>query len=185
MQHLTKKAIRESFIRFINTKPLDKITVKDIVEDCGITRNTFYYYYQDIYELVDELFQQETQRVLGAETPPGNWAEGLIAAMQFVLENKRAVHHLYHSARREEVERHLSLVIEKVLCDYVEQVVKDIPAREEDKRGLASFYHFAVVGSILAWLQSGMEGIPEAQIRRLGQLLDGSIRTALERSTTV
>ena len=42
-----------------------------------------------------------------------------------------------------------------------------------------------LVGSILAWLQSGMEGIPEAQIRRLGQLLDGSIRTALERSTTV
>ena len=185
MQHLTKKAIRESFIRFINEKPLNKITVKDIVEDCGITRNTFYYYYQDIYELADEVFEQETQRVLAQKTEPENWAEALIAAMHFVLENKRAAHHIYHSSRREEVERHLSLVIEKALYNYIEQVAKDIPAQEEDKRNLASFYRFAVVGSILFWLQSGMDGVPEVQIRRLGQLLDGSIRTALERSAKI
>ena len=51
VSQLTKKAIMASFVRLVNKTPLDKITVKDIVEDCGVNRNTFYYYFQDIYAL--------------------------------------------------------------------------------------------------------------------------------------
>ena len=45
---LTKRAIRASFLKLLNERPLNKITVKDIVEDCGINRNSFYYHYPDI-----------------------------------------------------------------------------------------------------------------------------------------
>ena len=41
---LTKRAIRASFLKLLNERPLNKITVKDIVEDCGINRNSFYYH---------------------------------------------------------------------------------------------------------------------------------------------
>ena len=44
MPNFTKKAIRESFIKLLNERPLNKITVKDIVEDCGVNRNSFYYH---------------------------------------------------------------------------------------------------------------------------------------------
>ena len=50
MSQLTKRAITESFMKLINQVPFDKITVKDIVEDCGVNRNTFYYHYRDIGE---------------------------------------------------------------------------------------------------------------------------------------
>ena len=49
MAQFTRTAIVNSFIRLLNEKPLDKITVKDIVDDCGVNRNTFYYHFQDIY----------------------------------------------------------------------------------------------------------------------------------------
>lgn len=62
MSQLTKKAIREAFLRQINKMPFDKITVKSIAEDCGINRNTFYYHYQDIYQLLDEIFMVETKK---------------------------------------------------------------------------------------------------------------------------
>ena len=55
MSQLTKRAITESFMKLINQVPFDKITVKDIVEDCGVNRNTFYYHYSDIYALLDEI----------------------------------------------------------------------------------------------------------------------------------
>ncbi len=55
MPSFTKKAIVESFMHLIGKKPLDKITVRDIVDDCGINRNTFYYYFQDIYAVLEEL----------------------------------------------------------------------------------------------------------------------------------
>ena len=53
----TKQAIRQAFIELLNERPLDKISVKDIAERSTVIRNTFYYYYADIYALVEEIFQ--------------------------------------------------------------------------------------------------------------------------------
>ena len=64
MSQFTKKAIVETFLELLKEHSLDKITVKDIVEKCGINRNTFYYYYQDIYDLIDDVFDIETKKVL-------------------------------------------------------------------------------------------------------------------------
>lgn len=48
MSELTKRAIQESFKKLLSNQPLDKITVKNITDDCGVNRNTFYYHYSDI-----------------------------------------------------------------------------------------------------------------------------------------
>ena len=53
MSNLTKKALRETMIKALNERPLDKIKVKELVEECGVNRNTFYYHYKDIYELLE------------------------------------------------------------------------------------------------------------------------------------
>ena len=57
MVQYTKKAIAESFMELLNERPFDKISVVDIAEKCGINRNTFYYYYADVYALVDDVFR--------------------------------------------------------------------------------------------------------------------------------
>ena len=51
----TKQAIIDSFLHLAAKKSPDKITVRDIVDDCGINRNTFYYYFQDIYAVIEAL----------------------------------------------------------------------------------------------------------------------------------
>ena len=56
MTSLTKDAIKQSFLKLLNKKPIDKITVKEIVEDCGINRNSFYYHFDDIPSLMEEIF---------------------------------------------------------------------------------------------------------------------------------
>lgn len=63
MPSFTKKAIIESFLRIAAKKPLDKITVRDIVDDCGINRNTFYYYFQDIYAVLEEICRNGVEKV--------------------------------------------------------------------------------------------------------------------------
>ena len=74
MSNLTKKALRETMIKALNERPLDKIKVKELVEECGVNRNTFYYHYKDIYELLADIFETETEEI--AETlknDDGNW----------------------------------------------------------------------------------------------------------------
>ena len=48
MSAYTKQAIKNSFLKLLNDRPLNQVTVKAIVEDCGINRNTFYYHFTDI-----------------------------------------------------------------------------------------------------------------------------------------
>ena len=66
MAQFTKKAIRKTFMELLEEKPLDKITVKDIVERCDINRGTFYYYYSDIFALVEDVFETELEQILAA-----------------------------------------------------------------------------------------------------------------------
>ena len=64
MASFTKKAIRDSFVKLLNEKPLSQITIRDIVDDCGVNRNTFYYYYRDIYEVLEDFIKRETEKSL-------------------------------------------------------------------------------------------------------------------------
>ena len=86
MASFTKRAIIESFIRQLQNKPADKITVKDIVEDCGISRNTFYYHFKDIYEVLEEILRIREERVIrgleNGEIDEGDWREGMDRMME-------------------------------------------------------------------------------------------------------
>ena len=53
MSTITKRALEASLKKLVKTKPLNKITVSDITDDCGINRMTFYYHFKDIYDLVE------------------------------------------------------------------------------------------------------------------------------------
>ena len=117
--NLTKKAIRASFVKLLNDRPLDKISVKDVVEDCGVNRNTFYYHYQDIFSLLEDIFQMEAEAILDRTRQYSSWQEGVIQAAQFALQNKKAIYHVYNSTRKEQLESYFYRVAESVTEDYV------------------------------------------------------------------
>lgn len=59
-----KEAIAKAFMEISKTKSVDKITVKDLVEACHISRQTFYYHFQDILEVIEWSVEQAFERVL-------------------------------------------------------------------------------------------------------------------------
>ncbi len=182
MAQFTQRAIAESLIKLLNERPLDKITIKDIVEDCGINRNTFYYHFEDIPSLVKQILNAEAEKVLLKQEAVVSWEEGFIEGAQFALQNKKVVYHIYNSVRREEVEKYLYHVAGDVMRQYVEAAAVGSRAKEEDKKLIADFYKSALVGMTLDWLNSGMKYAPEPLIRRLGVMLKGNIEEALKRA---
>lgn len=48
MSDITKRALEASLKKLLLQKPLDKITINDIAEDCGISRMTFYYHFKGL-----------------------------------------------------------------------------------------------------------------------------------------
>ena len=70
MANFTKKAIEASFLKLLNERPLNKITVKDIVEDCGINRNSFYYHFDDIPSLMKGMIREEFEDIVSQYPGP-------------------------------------------------------------------------------------------------------------------
>lgn len=182
MAQFTKKAIIESFMKLLNEKPLDKITVKDIVEDCNVNRNTFYYHFEDIHALVYEIFKLETERVIGKHEDIESWQEGFIEAARFALENKRAVYHIYNSNSREDLYNYLNIIARDVMRRFVDKIPEGDGAAETDKALIAEFYKCALVGLALDWVSGGMKIDPEELIRNIGRLFEGNIQDSLKRS---
>ena len=178
----TKQAIRQAFIELLNERPLDKISVKDIAERSTVNRNTFYYYYADIYALVEEIFQTETQLFMEKLRSYASWEEAFREATAFVSENKRAVHHLFNSGNRNILEHYYHKVTYAAMLSYVRGQAEGLNAAEEDIQALAQFYAAALSGMTADWLRGGMKSNVNDHIDRLGRLLEGNIRQALERS---
>lgn len=181
-QQYTKKKIREEFIKILNERPLNKITVKDIASACEINRNTFYYYYTDVYALLSELFQTELQTVTDEYNDTFSWEESFIVATKFALENKIAIYHVYNSIQREELEDYIYNVSGHVMNRYVEKLSDGISASSGDKKLISSFYQCALTEMVLRWIASGMKEDPDTIVRRIGQLFDGHIALSLKRS---
>ncbi len=177
----TKQAIIKTFMQLLNEKSFDKITVTDIVNRCGVNRNTFYYYYQDIFDLLEEIFTSETEKVIKEHQHYDTWEEAFNIAVGFARINKRAVYHIFNSVNRQILEDYLFKVIKKNMTEYVEPIAAEINADDEDRDALILFYSSALMYMTLLWLQSGMKKNSDEYISRLGFLLEGNIRHSLEK----
>ena len=155
MPNFTKKAMKEAFIELLDERPLNKITVKDIVEACGINRNSFYYHYQDLPALLEEIIEERLQMLMSAHPTIDSIEGSFDAALDFVLDHKRAVLHIYNSVSRDVFERYLMEVCRYVVATYVETA---FAGREsEDKEMLIRYHKCACFGHIIDWLNTGMK----------------------------
>ena len=182
MAAFTERAIAECFMSLLNEKTLDKITVKDIVDTCGINRSTFYYYYEDVYDLLNKILEFETGKITESHKECDTWVEGVEEAMSFALMNKKAVMHIYKSVSREKLEKYIRSVVSSAMISAIRHQAKDTDASQDDIALVADVYMYMLVGMIFKWLEDGMLEEPMDTIRKLGFLLEGNIHEMLLRA---
>ena len=182
MSQFTKLAIINTFMSLLDEKPFDKITVTDIVNTCGINRNTFYYYYQDIYSLIHEIFNIETEKILKNTTSYSSLQDAFLKATKFAHEHKRAIFHLYNSINKAQIENYLYSVIGNVIQSFIESEAAAYNINEEDIKIIATFYTHAFVGISLSWISEGMKTDIEAYIKKATVLFDGNLQNSFYNS---
>ncbi len=178
----TKEIIKETFLHQLSVMPLSKVTVKGIVEETEINRNTFYYYYPDIYAILEELLQESLDKIIAEYDETKSWEESFHLAISFVVENPKAIYHIYYSVSRDKLEKYILSVAENVLNRFLKVIKPELKAKEEDRKLLAHFYSCALAQIVLTWIAGGMKEDPDQMIDRIGFLMDGSIEEALSRS---
>lgn len=181
MSEITKRALEQSLKNLLLQKPLNKITISDIAEDCGINRMTFYYHFKDIYDLIEWSCQEDAAKALAGKKTYETWQQGFLQIFEAVQANKPFIMNVYHSVSREQVESYLYKLTYDLLEGVVEEQAAGMSVRDEDKAFIANVYKYAFVGLMLDWIKHDMKGEPKQLIERLDLVLHGSIESALER----
>ena len=181
MSQMTKRALVASLKELMAEKPLDKITVTDLTEHCGVNRMTFYYHFKDIYDLVEWACVEEATRALAGKKTYDTWQQGFLQIFQAVQENKPFIMNVYRSVTREHVETYLYRLTYDLLIGVVREQAQGLNVAEEDQEFIAHFYKYAFVGLMLDWIKEDMRGDPQKLVERLGLIVHGNVRAALER----
>lgn len=182
MADFTARAIRETFIGLLDEKPLASITVKDIVTKCGINRNTFYYHYDNIPSLLEDIVERDAEKIMISRRNHNSLADCLEDAIGFAMEHRNAVRNIYSSVSRSVFEQSLWRVCEYVVSSYV-SIADERQRLTPDKRNIVIKYLKAVLfGLVSLWLESGLDENILSQLHTIASVKEGDLEKMIEKS---
>lgn len=181
MSQVTKRALEQSLKNLLLKKPLTKITVSDITDDCGINRMTFYYHFKDIYDLVEWSCLEDAKMALEEKKTYDTWQQGLLQIFKAVQENKPFILNVYRCVHREQVEKYLQPLVDQLLLNVINKEAAGITVRDEDKQFIAQVYSYMFIGLMLDWIKDDMREDPQQIVEKLSKLIKGSVSVALSR----
>lgn len=178
---MTRRRLVDALKKKMLQKPLYKITVKEIVEDTGLNRQTFYYHFQDIYALVEWMFEQEAIDILHESVSFHSWEEACLRLLRYIEENKQVCLCTLHSLGRSHLEGFFYKDLKGLFLNLVDEVPTEAPVALRNKEFLAHFYTIAFAGILVSWLKGELIGTPEQVIEMLSITVSDNIRTAAQR----
>lgn len=181
MSQITKRALEQSLKNLLLKKPLSKITISDLTEDCGMNRMTFYYHFKDIYDLVEWSCLTDAKRALDEKKTYDTWQQGFLQILEAVQANKPFIMNVYHCVHREQVEIYLRPLVEDLILNVVNEEAGGLNVRDEDKTFIVQAYSYIFIGIMLDWIKEDMKENPQEIVERLNKLIKGSIRDSLTR----
>lgn len=180
MAKFTKKAIMMCFIQLLEEKQIDKITVKDICENCEINRNTFYYYYCDIYAVLTEVFECEKEKVLKEMDETSTFYDEYRKCASVILNNKKAIIHIFKSKSCYV----LSEYLETVTMNFVERFVRKRSEKEKlserDIDYITKFYSYSIIGHTMKWIDEGLCEYDQDLLKKIANTFDNTIDAMIQ-----
>lgn len=180
MAKFTRQAIMLCLLKLLEEKSIDKITVKDICERCEINRNTFYYYFSDIYEVLEAMIQYETEQSLKETGENLSFYEECIQTFHLVLNYKKAIWHLYESKNRELISDYFYTITETFVMRHVRKEAEGMKVPEEEIQFIVDFYSNSLIGMTLRWMKEGMPEKRDDMIRRWAMSYQATVQVLLQ-----
>ena len=182
----TKQAMVSALKAMMIQKPVDKITIQDITDRCGIRRQNFYYHFADIYDLMQYMFQEEAVSLLEQHEGTLLWQEGLLQLFRYLEKSRTVCLCALRSVGRDHLRRFFQTDIYAIIHRTVEQVGTEIGAdlggdAQPDIDLVTHFYVVALSGMVESWLLEEIDRTPEQLIAFADQMLQDHISGAKKR----
>jgi probable dihydroxyacetone kinase regulator len=157
----------------------NNISVKDIVDDCGLTRQVFYYLFKDKYDLMNWIYYTEAARIMTSYNKVEHWMDGLTDLCNYMRQNKTFYSNALNTTGQNSFQEYLHDYIRDISISVIESI-KDTEFEEEKWGFIVEFISTAFVGLIVRWADNGMKDDPAEYVMKMRSLFDGSILCELE-----
>lgn len=169
--NITKKELAESLKRLASERLFEHVTVGDIVKECGVNRQTFYYHFSDKYELLDWIYYNETFVPLTADISFGNWDEKLYELLHIMRDNKAFYMNTIKCS-----DNFFEEYLLKMLTTLFETAVEDLDVRkqltDEKKRLASKIFAHGLTGVVIEWAMGGMKADEKMLSENMRELVE-------------
>lgn len=179
MARKTEKAIATALKQLLATKPLSKITISDIANECGINRMTFYYHYRDVYDLIEHICDDTLRTALEGNRSIADWQDGVLRLMQAMQADRAFFTGIYHSAAKDRFFNYLFHLIEELLQEGIDEV-GPLSVTKDEQQFIIDFYNYAFCGIVVRWLSNGMKEDPKEIVDRMGIVGKGGLKRSVD-----
>ena len=156
----TKDQLAAALKTILAVKPIERITIRDIVEICGVNRQTFYYHFEDVYDLLEYVFESDADKYLPKVIVYDRWKEDVVYYFKYLYDNRDFAISLFHSNSRDYLLKYYHDKLKFCVESFAKIVSGDMIIFLFDDAAAAEIYTNAVVGIISQWLGGGM-AIPD------------------------
>ena len=184
MANFTKKAIVDSFYNLLQKKHLNHITVKDIVTDCGVNRNSFYYYFEDIPSLLTEQIDFLCEKIMANYSEHSSIEDWLIYVLSLAKENRKILYNCLSYIERSTYEKYMTKVFGYIISKYIEKTAEAKSVSDDDREIIVRFFIYQYTGFFLDWFKNGMSDDISRLISRTSYLQDGILEMMISKASS-
>lgn len=178
---ITKKIIATGFKELMQKKPFEKITISDIANVCGINRQTFYYHFQDKYDLLNQIFCNEVIYPFINDITVDNWSNNLIKMLTVVSNNSKFYTNALRTSYSSEFQKYIHTVSTRIFAEIIDDAAGKKLIATNDKMFIAEFFSYGIIGSVVTWITKGIKEPPEVVVNHIVNLVNDCKNYAVKR----
>lgn len=165
MSYRTKAALAAALKKTMEKKPLNKISIRELIEECDVNRQTFYYHFEDIYELMKWMFEQDTAVLFRDRENILLWQDGLLQLLYYLEENRAICLCALKSVGRHHIQKLFYDDLYELIHETIDDCVRGLntpPERKGDYINmLTQFCVVSLLGIMECWLNREIDKTPE------------------------
>lgn len=183
----TKKALCTALKNAMKHKSFSKITVSELIQDCSLNRKTFYYHFQDIYDLLKWMLEQEAFEVVKEFDLLNDCNDAFKFVIDYVENNSFFLNCIYDSVGRDELKRFFYNDFIGVVDSMIRSTEKqlDINIPDEFRSFLCDFYTEGIAGMLINLFQHPDKYTKTDLLKYLSVIINNSIPAAILNKTVV
>lgn len=178
--NITKLALAKALKKLTHIKSFEKISISDITKECGLNRQTFYYHFEDKYELLEWVYYEEGFRELTQGISLENWDQKLL-----ILLNKMQKEQVFYRnticKNEEYFQKYLLKIIQNLFLEAILKLDEKKYLKEQERWFYSRYFAFGMCGIIIEWVHTNMKESPEKITAQLKKLVFLSEKLAYER----